>query len=177
MLKYLEKGHTYNAADTVHSLIESKTRRLNIYSPREWYEKISSAKRSKQHPIQLVIVEQDIIFDWKDLAEKIHLDKDESGKAIPWSKIRQITATSSSPQKFTFKVNFDAEQPTSVSTRNVGRPVKFTTYTLKKLYAGPLPIAVAKLKDLLFYCDNNHVPVEDQGFFRKLISCESLGDA
>ena len=82
--RYLEKGHSYNAADNVHSLIERKTRRLDIYTTSQWIKWIRKAKRSKTNPIIVIEVTQDIIFDFKQLAEKMNFDKDSDEKAILW---------------------------------------------------------------------------------------------
>lgn len=34
---FLESGHTQNENDSVHSLIERKTKHFEIYSPQQWY--------------------------------------------------------------------------------------------------------------------------------------------
>lgn len=120
---FLEKGHTFNAADTVHSLIERKTRQLQLFTPSMWYDSIEAAKRLKQHPIVLIKVNQEIIFDWKDLSDKLNLDNDVNKSHIPWTKIRQISVAGSIPHEFQFIVNFD-DNPITVSTKGAGRPVK-----------------------------------------------------
>lgn len=173
---FLEKGHTYNAADTVHSLIERKTRPLQIHIPSMWYDSIAAAKRSKQHPIVLVKVTQDMIFDWKDLADKLYLDKDVHKSSIPWIKIRQISFDGSKPHEFQFKVNFDDEF-VSVSTKSVGRPVNFNSYELKNVYQGTLPISKLKHKDLMHYCERKYIPVEYHDYYRELPTSENIIDA
>lgn len=167
VLTYLEKGHTYNLADTVHSLIERKTRPLTLYTPDQWYEKMAVAKKSKKHPINLVRVDQTMIFNWLDLQVKLNLDKDANGRSIPWTKLRQIVTVGSSPHELQYKVNFEDEL-TPVITKSVGRPVNFRTYGLQLAYNGPLPIAKKKLQDLLYYCDHNYIPQEYHHFYRSL---------
>ncbi|KAK3918415.1 Neuraminidase, partial [Frankliniella fusca] len=172
---FLEKGHTYNAADTVHSLIERKTKPLQIYSPRQWYQNIETAKRSKSHPLRVIEVTQEIIFQWNDLSNKLQLDKDVNRQAIPWRSIRQISSDSSTVHQLKFKTDFSVE-PRVVSTKRVGKPVNFSTFKLEKLYNGPLPISKLKHADLQFYCSHNHIPIEFQAFYNDNKSSESVPD-
>lgn len=165
--RFLEKGHTYNAADTVHSLIERKTKLYDIYTPQQWYDRINTAKRSEAHPITVIKVEQSMIFAWKDLLEKLNLDKDVFGRVVSWTKIREISIICSSSSEIKFKINFD-DTPSVISTRKIGRPVNFQTYEPELAFRGLLPIAKAKFQDLKHYCDNNFIPEEFHEFYRGL---------
>lgn len=169
-LRFLEKGHSYNAADTTHSVIEAKTRKANIYIPEEWYKKIGDAKRSKEHPIKVIRVKQEMIFNFWELAEKLNFAKDQAGAAVPISKIREIVCDSDDPYKVNFKLSLDSNCHRIISLKKKGKPVNFETYQLKGVYTGPLPITQKKLADLLYYCDHNLVPAEHQAFYRGLVS-------
>jgi len=46
---FLERGHTENERDSVHSTIERAARRVNIYTPMPWYTVVASAKRQVGH--------------------------------------------------------------------------------------------------------------------------------
>ncbi|KAK3917836.1 Mitochondrial intermediate peptidase 1 [Frankliniella fusca] len=172
---FLEKGHTYNAADTVHSLIEKKTRPLQIFSPQQWYQNIATSKRAKSHPLRLVEVDQDMIFQWNDLSSKLQLEKDSLRRAIPWRSVRQISATGSEIHELKFKTDF-SEEPRIVSTKGVGKPVNFSTFKLEKVYNGPLPISKLKHADLMYYCSHNHIPVEHHDFYKAIKTCASVPD-
>ena len=172
--RYLEKGHTYNAADTVHSLIERKARPLNIYTPDQWYEVIATAKRSVNNPIKVVKVDNTMISDWKDMASKLNLDKDVEGKPIPWQKLREISYDGNTPYEVKFKLNLDELTPTTVDVKTVGRPVNIKEFKPNQDRDGPRPISQKKLKDLIYYCDNNFIPPEHQDFYRKLVSSDSV---
>lgn len=173
-LRFLEKGHTYNSADNVHSLIERKTRPRNIYSPEQWYQAIASCKR-KSPPIKVIKVNQDDIWDWKDLAEKLNLNKDNEGNSIPWRNIRELLVDGANPHELKFKVFLDDLIPKVVCTKKVGRPVNLRDFQPTKAYSGPLPIAKLKFQDLMYYCNNNFIPLEHQAYYRGLV--ESTNDA
>lgn len=176
VLRFLEKGHSYNSADTVHSLIERKTRKRDIYTPDEWYQCIETAKRSKTQPIKVIRVQQDMIFDWVELADKLNFIKDTEGGKIPFSKIREISAESSKPLQLQFKLSLDDTTSKTISLKKVGKPVNLATYQLKRVMndgVGPLPISKKKKEDLLYYCSHNLIPQEHQDFFRNLPAGEN----
>ena len=45
---FLEKGHTQNEGDSVHSVIEGATKRRNIYEPSQWYTLVALAKKANE---------------------------------------------------------------------------------------------------------------------------------
>lgn len=173
--RFLEKGHTYNAADSVHSVIERKARPLNIYSPDEWYDIISNAKRSKAHPIKIIKVNQDMVFNWTELSTKLQLNKDSEGRAIPWRSVRQFETNCSNAHKIKFKTNF-SEESKVICTKGIGRPVNFCNYELRKAYTGPLRISKLKYDDLMFYCNRKHIPEKHHPFYTGLKYGEVVRD-
>lgn len=165
--RFLEKGHTWNAADNVHSLIERKVKPHDIYSPDEYYEKIAAAKR-KAVPIQVIKVTQNMIYEWKnDLVPKLNLDKNVDGAAIPWTRLRQISVGNSCEHEFKYKVNLN-DPGVTVSTKGVGRPVNLKSFEPKKAYNALIPLSKAKYNDLKHYCDHNLIPDDKKEFFRNL---------
>ncbi|KAE8743411.1 hypothetical protein FOCC_FOCC010982 [Frankliniella occidentalis] len=160
--RFLEKGHTWNAADNVHSLIERRVKNHDIYSPQEYYEKIAIAKRNKKNPIQVIEVQQGVIFDWKDdLASKLNLD-------IPWTKIREISVGETEHElKYRIQLN---EENNSHSSKGVGRPVNLSNFVPKLVFSGPRPISKAKYKDLVEYCDKGFIPAKYHDFYKSLTS-------
>lgn len=177
VLRYLEKGHSYNAADTTHSVIEAKTRRASIYTPQQWYEKIENAKRAKENKIKVIKVTQDMVVDFMELADKLNFAKDEMKSTVPISKIREVIADSEDPYKIKFKLSLDDSVSQIISLKKVGKPVNFETYKLQPVYTtGALPITKLKMNDLSYYCDKHLIPVEHQEFFRNLPSAEGGED-
>jgi len=52
--RYLEKGHTYNAADQFHSLIERRSKNQTLYTPNDWYNLMRKASRVKSKPLIVI---------------------------------------------------------------------------------------------------------------------------
>lgn len=165
--RFLERGHTYNSADNVHSIIEKKVKPHDIFVPDQYYEKMRTAKRSEKNPIIVIEVNQDIVLNFKDLAGKLQLSKDTNGVQINWLQIREFSVLGSEPH--ILKVRFDLNGiQTSLCTKNVGRPVNFKSIEVPKAYNAPLPISKAKLEDLKVYCNRNFIPPEYQEFYHRL---------
>jgi len=145
--RFLEKGHTWNAADNVHSLIERKVKPHDIYSPEEYYEKIAAAKR-KASPIEVIKVTQDMIYEWKnDLVPKLNLDKNTAGVAVPWTRLREISVEGAYEHEMKYKVNLN-DPGVLVSTKPVGKPVNLKNFKPKNAYRNLIPLSKAKFDDL-----------------------------
>ena len=61
-LIFLEKGHTQNENDSIHSCIERAKKGINIYHPYQWETLIQSACKSQ--PYNLKCLTQDDFFDF-----------------------------------------------------------------------------------------------------------------
>lgn len=140
---------------------------MTIYTPDQWYDVIANAKRSVSDPIKVFNVDQSMVFDWKDLSDKLNLVKDNNGNAVPWTKLRETFVDGRSPHTLKYKINLDDPEVT-VSTRKVGRPVNLKDFEPKKVYDKPLSITKLKYQDLVYYCDHNFIPPEHQPFYRSL---------
>ncbi|KAE8738985.1 hypothetical protein FOCC_FOCC015530 [Frankliniella occidentalis] len=66
---------------------------------------------------------------WIDLSEKLQLIKDTDKEPVPWRSIRQISAEGTSPHELQFKIDHK-EEPRTISTKKVRKPVNFCTFTL-----------------------------------------------
>lgn len=53
---FLECGHTQNEGDSVHVLIENKSKKPDIFTPEMWYKIIENAKKSTKNPYSVVRV-------------------------------------------------------------------------------------------------------------------------
>lgn len=166
---FLEKGHTQNEGDSMHSVIERKCNGHDIYSVHQWISLIKTAKRSKTNPYKVVEVNQDMVFDFKDLVSKQNWDKDVNKVTVPWSKIRMVSSTGSDPGMLRYHLTLDGEGSLlSTKSKSAGRPVNLETFALKKAYTDLLPITDVKYRDLNEMCDKNAVPQEYHSYYRQL---------
>ena len=49
---FLEKGHTQNENDTVHSVITNSVKKVTLYTPEQWYQGVRMA-RNKPKPFNV----------------------------------------------------------------------------------------------------------------------------
>lgn len=62
---FLECGYTQQEGDSVHAIIENKSKNHDLYTPEMWYKIIENAKQTKNNPYKVIRVTQDIIYDIK----------------------------------------------------------------------------------------------------------------
>lgn len=103
--RFSEVGHTHNEGDSMHALIERKSKAISIFSPADWITIIKSAKSTKQ-PYVVIEVQQEHIFDLKDLVNKQFWELDVKGKKIALSKIREIYVKGDCENTVLFKYDF-----------------------------------------------------------------------
>ena len=65
VLKFLEKGHTWMEAESVHSAIEGKLRGRQIIWPAEYIDVITAARRD--HPYEVKQVDHTFFRDFSKL--------------------------------------------------------------------------------------------------------------
>lgn len=81
---FLEKGHTENEGDSVHSVIEKKKRKSVVYVPSEWYTLIRNAKKSGK-PYNVIKIDQTNVFDFKIFVSVAQWNKNQKNQKVPWN--------------------------------------------------------------------------------------------
>jgi hypothetical protein len=167
--RYLEKGHTYLPADKIHSSIEKRTKPHDIYSPDEWKEHILKSKKEGKKPMNVIKVEQEMIYDWMgELVPMLQLQKNSEGTDICWNKVKELSTDGNLPNQLTYKDQYDGPSMV-ISCKKVGRPVNLMTFTPTRTVRNvPRPLAKAKHADLMYYCDHNFIPPQYHEFYRAL---------
>lgn len=131
---YFERGHSQMEGDSVHATIENATKRLEIYSPKDW---ILGIKNSKQNPPKYNVIEikHDMIIDFKECASSVisNRRKDINGQCVRWNKIHSFQYRKESPNIIFFKYDYsDAYQMLDVN-QGRRRTVSLKNYNLKRL--------------------------------------------
>ncbi|XP_052741442.1 uncharacterized protein LOC128198734 [Bicyclus anynana] len=176
--RFLQKGHTQNEGDSMHSCIEKSKKNHVLYIPEEIYAIIRNAKvQGEKYNVKEMT--QDIFFDFKKLvANNKNWEKDNFGNKVSWSKVKEISADPQCPGKLQIKYAFDDETPIIVDTNRSGRVMRkkraacsepFETHqALVQLYDAPLPIPEKLYKDLMSLCKYNYIPPHYQTFYKSL---------
>ncbi|XP_028178546.1 uncharacterized protein LOC114365984 [Ostrinia furnacalis] len=176
--RFLQKGHTQNEGDSMHSCIEKSKKNHVLYVPDEIYAIIRNAKVQGQR-YNVKEMRQDNFLDFKKLiTTNNNWAKDMSGGKIHWTKIKEISVDPLSPGRLLIRYDFGDETPIMVDTNRcirVGRRKKTAVSenigepsVLTQLYDAPLSISENLYKDLISLCRDNHIPPHYQTFYMNL---------
>lgn len=168
---FLERGHTQNEGDSIHSVIERASRNIPVYSPDQWYTVVRTAK--KNNPYNVIELEQENIFDLKDLQEKtsINWDKDEYNEKVYWNKLRILQTRPGYPNICLFKYNFEDTEFKKINLTKKGRKtiqINIEDIELKPKYTEKIPLAKKKYDHLQFLCQKKVISCQYHDFFKNL---------
>lgn len=186
--KFLESGHTYMEADSMHSAIESQKKETSVFSMQDWISICERARRRKIHTVQQKkIVKEPYktkefkyheFFDLKDLASKIihNKDKDKEGNKVQWLKIKRLRFVKGEKRIYfnydmseTFNyIDVTGKEGKTRATRTKRKEQDEFPTELKKMYEESLPISEAKKKDLLNLVKKNIIPEELEPWYKNL---------
>ncbi|KAJ1518929.1 hypothetical protein ONE63_011464 [Megalurothrips usitatus] len=169
--RYLEKGHTQMECDSVHARIEKKTKKLDIFTPNEWYGHMKTAKAQKP-PYQVNKLNQKQIFSFRKLSDDhFHWVK------VPVSKIREIKIECSSPGTASHSVSWDEpEQKVNIMVKKAGRPINWATYQPPLSYHGLLPLPKKLKDDIKWYLTKKFIPPAYLDYFNSVVQIEPSDD-
>jgi hypothetical protein len=165
--KFLERGHTQNENDTVHSCIEKSMKNIPLYTTSQLATTFQMARRSQ--PFKVTEMTTSDFFDFKDLSEQIrNLEIDSEGCKIKWMEIRIISFSSEMPD--TAKIQYDYDGPVRFLNLLSNLRKSVSAPTLKKLFKGDdVPkLSKAKYDDLMKLCKKNLIPKAYYSFYENL---------
>jgi hypothetical protein len=163
--RFLEKGHTQNEGDSVHSVIERSSQAKTIYTPDEWRILVRWAKNEGEPYIVRNMTQIDF-FDFKShINDKVWL-KNCRGAKIAWNNIKEVHANNNDPNKLFYKYNLSHSEYEILVLR--GNTRYSLQIDLKNSYSQPLKLSVEKYKDLMNMCQSGVIPSEYSSFFISL---------
>ncbi|KAF2895531.1 hypothetical protein ILUMI_10644 [Ignelater luminosus] len=118
--KFLEKNHTQNEGDSVHSVIEKAARNIPMFTPSQWYTLVGTASRRKPYSVTELSLED--IYNLKDLLESttVNWEKDTSKEKVRWTQVKVIHVDPTIPFVLQFKYTF-SEKTFSINLLGKGR--------------------------------------------------------
>ena len=169
---FLEKGHTQNEGDCMHSTIEKAIGKTPVFSPQQYYILARSAKKTG-NPYTVHELATDDILDFHLIAQKtIHSVKlDDEKEKVQWNMMRVFEVRKDSPNKFYFKYQYEEEEFKCMTYGGPSRrkkPVELSAMTIPPAYNGPRPISSKKFADLVKLCDIGAIPKVYHAFFQNL---------
>lgn len=169
---FLEKGHTQNEGDSVHSVIERAAEHITIYTPDEWKLLVRWAKVAGDS-YEVIDVNQSLVFNFKDQLKNKNWVKNIANNKVTWTGIKEVCVEESQSNKIRYKYAFCDDYMTLVlrkETRNCKNPI------LYKAYMDPIPISNDKFKDLISLCNSFVIPNKYHDFFKNLTHGRNVSD-
>lgn len=172
--KYLEKGHTQNEGDSMHSRIEKCRKHKTIFTPAQYYSLIRNSKVSGSSYI-VHEVEQKDIFNFQKVADSFFFAKNIKNEPFWTSKLREVYISKDEPNKLNYKYEFgdNFQEVILYFDENVlkrrGRKRKaIDRDNVDQLHNESIAISDQKYQDLMFLCKNNYIPGLYHQFFENL---------
>lgn len=110
-IKYMESGHSYLEADSMHACIERAKKHKTIYTTRKWSLLIQMARIKPQSYIVNVNTYKDF-YDFQSMASGTNWNRNIEGMSdkMKWLKIKWIRFEKSKPFMVQFKYNLSDEK-------------------------------------------------------------------
>jgi hypothetical protein len=168
--RWLEKGHTQMECDSMHGRIEIKVKRVDIFTPSQWYGHIRTAKVNK--PLyQVKELNQQTIFSFRELAKHFRWS------AVPVKSLKELIVDCANPGFVTYRTKLDGPGTTvGVLAKKSGRPLVLKNYRLKPAYCARLPLRAKLLQDLRWYVEKGHIPDSAKPAYESLPNWSSDGN-
>lgn len=178
-MKYMESGHTYLEADSMHSTIERARKHKKIYSTEEWGLLIQMS-RKKPKPYDVKIQKFNDIFDLTSLGKVVMHNKtiNTKGETVSWLKIKWLKFDKTKPFIIQYKYELQSELSFEELDVRMGskESLDWNLINLRQKYETPLPISKAKKKDLLYLLKTGVIPETYSMFFSNLPASEKAKD-
>ncbi|CAH1114917.1 unnamed protein product [Psylliodes chrysocephalus] len=128
-------------------------------------------------PYSIVELEQEHIFDLKDLQERtsINWDKDEHNEKVYWNKLRILQTRPDYPNMCLFKYKFEDIEFKKINLTEKGRKkiqINIKDTELKQKYTQKIPLTKKKYDHLQFLFQKKVIPCQYHDFFKNLPSAE-----
>lgn len=167
-LKYLLKGHTQSEGDNMHANIETASKGKKLLLPSHWRKVMRAAIVDPSQKYKVFKLNQENCYDFKDLVKKQNWDVTTDGAAIKWMDIREATFEDGVNVSIRYDI-FEEQRFTINVNRKRGRPVVLKNYVFNRAYNEPLPISESVRKGLTTMCKNGTIPIQYQGFYKKIL--------
>lgn len=177
--KFLESGHSFMEADSMHSAIESRRKNLEICSPHEWENVFRSAR--KKNPYKTKELTYKDFLDLKTLAHTTinNSRMNQARQKVNWLKIKCLKYEKQNIDVISYRYDYNEEYKDIpikqfCSRKNRKETLHVFEAGISTLYQRQLPITEAKKKDLLTFCKKNLIPPNLHSWYDNLPSSKTL---
>lgn len=178
-LKFMESGHSYLEADSIHATIERARKHRKIFTTEEWGLLIEMA-RKKPCPYQVNKLFFPEFFDLQELASLImqNTKVNTLQEQVKWLHIKWLRFDKAKPFIVQYKYSLADNEFLEFDVLQVKKIKKnsWKTVALSQKYGQRLPISEAKKKDLLYLLDKQIIPRAYKSYFESLPSSKKAKD-
>lgn len=165
----------WNESDSIHAAVERAKKCTSVYVPSERDTIVRMAR--KRNPYVVVPMKHYDFLDIKNIARSVLPPKavGMQGQRIQWMKVRWIKLQKDEPGNIYFKYSFDDQQFQCIKIKSSRKGLSLKS-DLQSLYTAKLPIAAAKIKDLLSLCSDGTIPTEYHQYYKDIHSEKTARD-
>ncbi|XP_030747603.1 uncharacterized protein LOC115876055 isoform X2 [Sitophilus oryzae] len=173
-LKFMENGHSYLEADSIHATIEKNRKHKKLYLPRD-YKLLIEMSRKKPFPYVVHENRFDDVYNLQDLSSKLisNRKKTTMGKDVKWLQIKWFRFLRDA-KTVGFKYDVTANEFEHISFNSTD--IQWNSVGLTKKYTNELPLSLTKKRDLLNLIRKGIIPQDYYSFFNNLPSARGVRD-
>ncbi|KAE8740383.1 hypothetical protein FOCC_FOCC014121 [Frankliniella occidentalis] len=155
--RFLESGHSYSEADSMHARIENESNRREIFTPEEWITLIEEAKQDgKKYIINKLLNEN--VSDLHFLVDRHNWEYNTNLEKVSWSKVREVAVDWKSPNTVFYRYDFREPLKTVRVTMQDGSDLDLKSYVAPNAYQSRFPLSAMKKRDIRFLCSKLAIP-------------------
>ena len=156
--KFLERGHTQNENDSVHSTIESAAKNVTVYTPEQWYSTVRMARCTQLYHVKEM--QGTDFLDFKEHSKCLtNFYKDDNDEKVKWMEacLFQVRAddTNALYLKYAFDKDFVRVDLVQCNRQSTPNPQLVPLYTGSRSTVQCSPINCSKQQlrwpDLSFF--------------------------
>ncbi|WAR30782.1 hypothetical protein MAR_033324, partial [Mya arenaria] len=163
--KYLEKGHTQNEGDAIHSSIENASRHVPVYTTSQWATLVRSARNKNPYIVTEMTLRD--FYDFKGLAGNVkNFEVTTDSQKVIWNSIKILQLNSAKQHQFQYQTDYEGDTFTvDLFYRSRHSIPKPGNIPLQQLRSQSVPIPKLKYMDLVGLCQSNIIPRAHHAFY------------
>ena len=169
--RFLESGHSYTEADSMHARIEREALHKSLYSQAEWVAHIKNAKQEGEMYKVNIVRNQDVM-DLKYLVNRQCWDKDVHGKTVRWTQVREISCRFTEPNQVFLRYDFNEVPKKLIISMKDKSELDMLNFVPPKAYSKRFPLSEEKVQDLKWLCEKRAIPTNYHSFYDELFQIQ-----
>ena len=177
-LNFFVTGHSQNENDTIHSVIETFTKKRHLYSTDDWESAVGMAFVHNRPDVIRMHFSDIIDFKtagqnplYKNILTKDTYTQNKTKEKVYWSKPMKMKFNKSEPTKMMFVYHHDEDVYNEIELFKPTRRNNIITDIgqMPKLYTTQPGVGADKIKDLMSLCSRNLIPSAHHSFYKQLV--------